>query len=71
MHVGAVVWVERASQKGIVIGKGGKVLKAVGAEARANMEALFGRRVHLELWVKARAGWANDERVLKSLGYGG
>ena len=71
VHVGAVVWVERASQKGIVIGKGGKVLKAVGAEARANMEALFGRRVHLELWVKARAGWANDERVLKSLGYGG
>ena len=71
VHVGAVVWVERSSQKGIVIGKGGKVLKAVGAEARANMESLFGRRVHLEIWVKARAGWANDERVLKSLGYGG
>ena len=71
LHIGAVVWVERASQKGIVIGKGGKVLKAVGAEARANMESLFGRRVHLEIWVKARGGWANDERVLKSLGYGG
>lgn len=71
LHIGAVVWVERASQKGIVIGKGGKVLKAVGAEARANMESLFGRRVHLEIWVKVRAGWANDERVLKSLGYGG
>ena len=71
LHIGAVVWVERASQKGIVIGKGGRVLKAVGAEARANMETLFGQRVHLELWVKARAGWANDERVLASLGYDG
>ena len=71
LHIGAVVWVERSSQKGIVIGKGGKVLKAVGAEARANMESLFGQRVHLEIWVKARTGWANDERVLKSLGYGG
>ena len=71
LRIGAVVWVERASQKGIVIGKGGRVLKAVGAEARANMEALFGRRVHLDLWVKARAGWSNDERILKSLGYDG
>lgn len=71
LRVGAVVWVERTSQKGIVIGKGGRVLKAVGAEARANMETLFGRRVHLDIWVKARAGWPNDERVLESLGYGG
>ena len=71
LHVGAVVWVERSSQKGIVIGKGGRVLKAVGAEARANMESLFGSRVHLEIWVKARAGWSNDERVLRSLGYDG
>ena len=71
LNIGAVVWVERSSQKGIVIGKGGRVLKAVGAEARANMETLFGRRVHLEIWVKARAGWANDEKTLKSLGYGG
>ena len=71
LHVRAVVWVERSSQKGIVIGKGGRVLKAVGAEARANMESLFGSRVHLEIWVKARAGWSNDERVLRSLGYDG
>ena len=71
VHIGAVVWVERASQKGIVIGKGGRVLKAVGTEARANMETLFGRRVHLELWVKARAGWASDEKALERLGYGG
>ena len=71
LHVGAVVWVERPSQKGIVIGKGGRVLKAVGAEARANMESLFGARVHLEIHVKARAGWSSDERVLRSLGHDG
>ena len=71
LHVGAVVWVERPSQKGIVIGKGGRVLKAVGAEARANMESLFGLRVHLEIHVKARAGWSSDEQVLRSLGHDG
>lgn len=71
LHVCAVVWVERPSQKGIVIGKGGRVLKAAGAEARANMESLFGSRVHLEIHVKARAGWSNDERVLRSLGHDG
>ena len=69
VRIGAVVWVERPSQKGIVIGKGGRVLKAAGAEARANMESLFGRRVHLDIWVKARPGWSNDERILKGLGY--
>lgn len=71
LHVCAVVWVERPSQKGIVIGKGGRVLKAAGAEARANMESLFGSRVHLEVHVKARAGWSSDERVLRSLGHDG
>ena len=69
IHVEAIIWVERAGHKGIVIGKGGRVLKAVGVEARANMETLFGRRVHLDLWVKTRPGWSNDERVLRSLGY--
>ena len=71
LRIGAVVWVERPGQKGIVIGKGGRVLKAVGEEARANMESLFGSRVHLEIWVKARAGWSNDEKVLRGLGYDG
>lgn len=71
LHVCAVVRVERPSQKGIVIGKGGRVLKAVGAEARANMESLFGSRVHLEIRVKAQAGWRDDERVLRSLGHDG
>ena len=71
LRIGAVVWVERPSQKGIVIGKGGWVLKAAGAEARANMESLFGSRVCLDIRVKARAGWQNDERILRSLGYDG
>ena len=71
LRIEAIVWVERTSQKGIVIGKGGRVLKAVGTEARANMEALFGRRVHLRLWAKARAGWPNDERALRGLGHVG
>lgn len=71
LHVRTVVRVERPSQKGIVIGKGGRVLKAVGAEARANMESLFGSRVHLEIRVKVRAGRLDDERVLRSLGHDG
>lgn len=71
LHVSAVVRVERPSQKGIVIGKGGRVLKAVGAEARTNMESLFGSRVHLEIRVKVRAGRLDDERVLRSLGHDG
>ena len=54
-----------------MIGKGGRVLKAVGAEARANMESLFGSRVHLEIRVKVRAGRLDDERVLRSLGHDG
>lgn len=71
LHIEAIVWVERTNQKGIVIGKGGRVLKAVGTEARANMEALFGRRVHLRLWAKARAGWLNDEQALRGFGHDG
>lgn len=71
LRVGVIVWVESASQKGIVIGKDGRVLKAVGTEARANMEASFGRRVHLEMRVKTRPGWSSDERAFRSLGYDG
>lgn len=67
--VAAIVWVEKQSQKGIVVGKGGERLKAVGTEARRDMAALFGRPVHLELWVKVRAGWSDDERALARLGY--
>jgi GTP-binding protein Era len=68
-HIHALIWVERKSQKNIVIGKQGRMLKEVGMEARKDIEALIDGRVNLKLWVKIKEGWANDERVLRSLGY--
>lgn len=68
-HIGAVIWVERNGQKAIVIGKQGRALKWVGASARKELEELLGARVHLELWVKVRAGWSDDPRALKQFGY--
>lgn len=68
-RIAAVIWVEREGQKAIVIGKGGEQLKRIGQQARRQIEPLLGTRVHLELWVKVRAGWADDERAVKSLGY--
>lgn len=69
IHVDALILVERAGQKAIVIGRGGERLKKIGAEARADMERVFDARVMLRLWVKVRSGWADDERALRSLGY--
>lgn len=69
LHIGAVIWVERSSQKGIVIGEQGSVLKAVGRQARQEMEKLFQRKVFLETWVKVREGWSDDDRALRSFGY--
>ena len=71
LRIGAVIWVEKESQKGIVIGKGGERLKEVGKRARGSMENLFERQVFLELWVRVKEGWADDERALRSLGYEG
>jgi len=68
-HIHALIWVERDSQKNIVIGKGGRVLKEVGTEARQDIEDLIGSKVNLKLWVKIKEGWADDERALQSLGY--
>lgn len=67
--INGLIWVERDSQKAIVIGKKGAVLKSVGIEAKNDMMRLFDSRVHLELWVKVKEGWADDERALQSLGY--
>ncbi len=68
-HVDAAVLVERAGQKAIVIGKGGERLKKIGTEARLDMELSFDARVMLNLWVKVRSGWSDDDRALQSLGY--
>jgi GTP-binding protein Era len=68
-RIDAIVYVEKDSQKAIVIGKGGEVLKAVGTYARIDMEHLFGMKVFLNLWVKVKEGWREDERMLVELGY--
>jgi GTPase len=69
ISIHALIWLERSSQKAIVIGKGGETLKAVGSAARIDMEKLFDCKVFLQLWVKIKEGWADDERALQSLGY--
>ncbi len=69
-RIGVVIWVERESQKAIVIGKGGARLRSIGTKAREQMERLFDRKVFLETWVRVRQGWSNDEAALRALGYG-
>ncbi|QBY05078.1 GTPase Era [Thalassotalea sp. HSM 43] len=70
LHINALVLVERNSQKRMVIGNKGEKMKVIGREARRDMEELFERKVYLETWVKVKSGWADDERALRSLGYG-
>lgn len=70
-RIAGVVWVEKTSQKGIVIGKQGARLKEIGRRSREAMEALFGAKVFLQLWVKVKDGWADDLRAIQSLGYEG
>ena len=69
LHINALIWVERDNQKNIVIGKNGEMLKAVGKQARLEMEAMFEKKVFLKLWVKVKDKWADDERALHNLGY--
>ena len=68
-RVHAIIWVEREGQKVIVIGKQGGVLKKVGQRAREEMEKMFGRKIFLNLWVKVKKGWSDNETALQSLGY--
>lgn len=68
-RIAATVVVERDAHKGMVIGEGGERLKRIGSEARVELERLLDARVFLELWVKVRSGWADDEAHLKSYGY--
>jgi GTP-binding protein Era len=67
--ISATVNVERDSQKGIVIGKRGAMLKRIGSEARRDIEALLDTRVYLELFVKVRRDWSENPRMLKEMGY--
>lgn len=69
IHIMAVVYVERDSQKGIIIGKGGAKLKRVGTAARRDIETFFGKRVFLEIFVKVEKDWRNRENKLRSFGY--
>ncbi len=70
LHINALILIERESQKRMVIGKRGERIKTIGIEARRDMETLFEQKVFLETWVKVKSGWADDERALRSLGYG-
>ena len=68
-RISATIWVERKSQKAIVIGKNGNQLKKIGSLARADIEHLLGNKVYLQLWVKVRADWSDDEKSLAAFGY--
>jgi GTP-binding protein Era len=68
-RIAATIVVEREAHKGMVIGDGGEVLKRIGSEARQELERLWDGKVFLELWVKVRSGWADDEAHLRSYGY--
>lgn len=69
LEIYATIWVEREGQKMIVLGKGGHQIKAIGQQARKDIERLFHQQIFLKLWVKVRQSWADDERSLRSLGY--
>ncbi|HZX23768.1 MAG TPA: GTPase Era [Woeseiaceae bacterium] len=68
-EIDAVVYVDKPSHKGIVVGRGGGVLKAVGTSARRELKRMLGAPVHLELWVKVRENWADSEKSLREFGY--
>ena len=67
--VQAVIWVERAGQKAIVIGKGGSLLKEIGRQSRLDLNRHFNQPVHLALWVKVKEGWSDDENAMRKFGY--
>jgi len=69
-RIHASIIVDKESQKGIIVGAKGSRLKEIGTQARIDMEKLFGGKVHLELWVKVKSGWAENRQMLKQLGYG-
>ncbi|MFI4924826.1 MAG: GTPase Era [Burkholderiales bacterium] len=68
-RIGVVVWVARPGQRAILLGEGGATMKAIASEARQAMLKLFGGRIHLEVWVRVKKGWADDDATLARLGY--
>ena len=69
VYIAANIFVEKRSQKGIIIGKGGQMLRKIGAAARGEIERMTGGRIYLDLWVKVRKDWRQDEEELRRLGY--
>ena len=69
LYIRATIFVERASQKGIVIGAKGSLLKLIGQQARKDIEALLGNKTFLELWVKVKPDWRNKPQMLRQFGY--
>jgi GTPase len=68
-RINAAIIVEKDSQKAILIGKGGERMKQIGTEARLDLEKLFGGKIYLELWVRIKKGWADDEKLVRQYGY--
>lgn len=68
-EINAVIYCEKASHKGIVIGKGGEMLKKIGSLARTDIEEMLQKKVYLELWVRVKDDWRNSERMLKNFGF--
>jgi len=69
IKIHAIVFVERESQKAIILGHEGKAIKKTGTEARMDMEKFFGKKIYLEITVKVKKEWRNDEKMLDKLGY--
>ena len=65
----AVIFCEKGSHKGIVIGKNGEMLKRIGQKARADIEEMLDKKVYLELWVRVKNDWRNSDRMIKNFGY--
>ncbi|MFM9127769.1 MAG: KH domain-containing protein, partial [Solirubrobacterales bacterium] len=68
LRVRALIWVETESQKGILVGRGGRMVKAIGTSARREIEELLGEKIHLDLSVRVRGGWRADDGLLDRLG---
>lgn len=69
IHIHGIIWVEREGQKTIVIGKQGEMIKKIGQRARQDLEKVLEKKVYLNLWVKVKKGWSDNERALQNLGY--